>query len=92
VTKFFVDNNTIDDDQAVVFLDLCAGPHIQQTTKLDLDSTGMKLEKLAGAYRQADDTNEMMTRIYGLCFQIKDELQAHETIMVEAKKRDHRIL
>jgi len=52
----------------------------------------MKLEKLAGAYRQADEKNPMMTRIYGLCFGTKEELQAHETMMVEAKKRDHRVL
>ncbi len=52
----------------------------------------MKLEKLAGAYRQADDTNPMMTRIYGLAFENKETLKAHEQMMVEAKKRDHRIL
>jgi len=92
VSNFFVANGTIADDQAVMFLDLCAWPHITWTTKEDLDVNGMKLEKLAGAYRQADDTNDMMTRIYGLAFENKELLQAHELMMEEAKKRDHRVL
>lgn len=50
------------------------------------------LEKIAGAYRQADDSNPMMSRIYGLAFETKDELKAYQTMMEEAKKRDHRIL
>ncbi len=50
------------------------------------------LEKIAGAYRQADDTNPMMTRIYGLAFETKDELKTYQTMMEEAKKRDHRVL
>jgi len=92
VSAFFVENGTITADQAVVFLDLCAWPHIWWTTKEDLDTNGMKLEKLAGAYRQADEKNPMMTRIYGLAFKNKEALKAHETMMEEAKKRDHRIL
>ena len=92
VSAFFVANETISADQAVVFLDLCAGPHIAETTKEALDTGGMKLDKLAGAYRQADEKNPMMTRIYGLVFEDKDALKVYETMMEEAKKRDHRVL
>lgn len=91
VTDFFRENGTITEDQAVVFLDLCAGPHVE-LTKEDLDTTAMKLEKIAGAYWQADADNAQMTRIYGLSFANKDALKAHEVMMVEAKKRDHRVL
>jgi threonyl-tRNA synthetase len=52
----------------------------------------VKLEKLAGAYRQADENNAMMTRVYGLCFENKQALKDYETMMEEAKKRDHRVL
>ena len=92
VTKYFVDAWVINEDQAVVFLDLCAWPHIEETTKEEIDGNGIKLEKLAGAYRQADEKNAMMTRIYGLVFENKEALKAHETMMAEAKKRDHRVL
>lgn len=91
VTEFFVSQGTIDEGQAVLFLDLCAGPHVD-LTKDDLPSPGMKLEKLAGAYRQADDSNAQMTRIYGLAFESKETLKAHENMMEEARKRDHRVL
>lgn len=80
----------INADQAVVYIDLCAGPHVD-TTK-DLDAGGMVLEKVAGAYRQADENNAQMTRIYGLAFETKDALQEYQKMMEEAKKRDHRIL
>lgn len=89
-TSYFQDKGVITDDQAVVYIDLCTGPHVE-TTK-DLDASGMLLEKLAGAYWQADENNVQMVRIYGLAFATKEDLQAHLTMMEEAKKRDHRIL
>jgi threonyl-tRNA synthetase len=52
----------------------------------------MKLHKLAGAYRQADESNQQLTRIYGYAFESKKDLQDHEKMLEEAKKRDHRIL
>ena len=91
VSTFFQEKWTISDDQAVVFLDLCAWPHVENT-KEDLDPSWVKLEKLAGAYRQADENNAMMTRIYGLCFENKQALKDYQTMMEEAKKRDHRFL
>lgn len=91
VTEYFREKNVITQDQAVVFLDLCAWPHVS-STKEELNGDGMKLEKIAGAYRQADEKNAMMTRIYGLAFENKEALQTYETMMEEARKRDHRVL
>jgi threonyl-tRNA synthetase len=91
VSDFFKEKGTITDGQAVVFLDLCAGPHVD-LTKEDLNPHGLKLNKLAGAYRQADENNAQLTRLYGLVFEGKEELKAHELMMEEAKKRDHRVL
>ena len=89
-SAYFVEKWVINADQAVVYIDLCAGPHVDNTK--DLDAGGMVLEKVAGAYRQADENNAQMTRIYGLAFDTKDALQEYQKMMEEAKKRDHRIL
>lgn len=91
VSDFMRYKKIIWDDQAVVFIDLCAWPHVD-STKEDIDGGGMMLEKVAGAYRQADENNVMMTRIYGLAFENKETLKKYETMMEEAKKRDHRVL
>jgi threonyl-tRNA synthetase len=74
----------------VTFIDLCEGGHCA-TTK-DIADGSFKLEKVAGAYRQAKDTNPMMTRIYGLAFADKQALKEYLAMMEEAKKRDHRKL
>jgi len=89
-SNYFIEKWVITEEQAVVYIDLCAGPHVE-TTK-DLDASAMVLDKVAWAYRQADENNAQMTRIYGLAFETKEELQAYQTMMEEAKKRDHRIL
>ncbi len=72
------------------FFDLCEGPHVGNTKEIHPDS--FKLDKLAGAYWRGDEKNQMLTRIYGLAFNTKEELLAYETQLEEAKKRDHRIL
>jgi threonyl-tRNA synthetase len=74
----------------ITFIDLCEGGHCEMTKEIPDGS--FALEKIAGAYRQAKDTNPMMTRIYGLAFETKDELKAYQTMMEEAKKRDHRVI
>lgn len=74
----------------VTFIDLCEWGHCE-TTK-DIADGSFALEKIAGAYRQAKDTNPMMTRIYGLAFENKQALKDHLAMMEEAKKRDHRVL
>jgi len=72
------------------FTDLCQGPHLESTGKINADS--FKLTKLAGAYWKGDEKNPMLTRIYGLAFETKKELADYLKMMEEAEKRDHRIL
>ncbi len=73
------------------FTDLCRGGHVENPKK-DIDLSGMKLSRVAGAYWRGDEKNTMLTRIYGLAFASKADLDAYETMQEEAKKRDHRKL
>jgi threonyl-tRNA synthetase len=70
------------------FTDLCRGPHIETSIKIKPGS--FKLHKLAGAYWRGDEKNKMLTRIYGLAFETKEELDEYLKMMAEAEKRDHR--
>jgi len=70
------------------FTDLCRGPHIENTNQIKPGS--YKLAKLAGAYWRGDEKNKMLTRIYGLAFDTKAELDDYLKMMAEAEKRDHR--
>ncbi len=72
------------------FIDLCAGPHIKSTKEIPVE--GFKLTKIAGAYWKGDEKNKMLTRIYGLAFENKKDLEKHLKIQEEAEKRDHRKL
>lgn len=72
----------------VKFSDLCRGGHTEDTRE-----TGVfKLTKIAGAYWRGDENQPMLQRIYGLCFKTKEDLKAHQQMLEEAKKRDHRKL
>ncbi|MGC9603598.1 MAG: threonine--tRNA ligase [Minisyncoccia bacterium] len=73
-----------------VFLDLCRGGHVKNTSEIPAD--GFKLSHVAGAYWKGDEKNPMLTRIYGLAFNSKKELEDYEKLQEEAKKRDHRKL
>ncbi|MCL5017413.1 MAG: threonine--tRNA ligase [Patescibacteria group bacterium] len=73
-----------------VFLDLCKGPHVKNTSEINLE--GFKLTHIAGAYWKGNEKNPMLTRIYGLAFATKKELDEHLKMIEEAKKRDHRKL
>jgi threonyl-tRNA synthetase len=66
------------------FEDLCRGPHIESTLELNKDS--FNLNKLAGAYWRGDEKNKMLTRIYGIAFDSKDELDEYKNLQEEAKK------
>ena len=68
------------------FVDLCRGPHVPSTSKLQ----AFKLMKLAGAYWRGDSNNEMLQRVYGTAWENKDDLEAHLYRLEEAEKRDHR--
>jgi threonyl-tRNA synthetase len=72
------------------FNDLCRGPHAAKTG--DLNPDGFKLTKLAGAYWRGDEKNKMLTRIYGVAFASKEELDNYLHLLEEAEKRDHRKL
>lgn len=72
------------------FNDLCRGPHVENTNQIKPGS--FKLEKLAGAYWRGDEKNKMLTRIYGLAFNTREELDAYLKMVAEAEKRDHRKL
>jgi threonyl-tRNA synthetase len=71
------------------FTDLCRGGH-SENPKEEIAMDAFKLDKIAGAYWRGDEKNTMLTRIYGLAFNTKEELTAHEAQIEEAKKRDHR--
>jgi threonyl-tRNA synthetase len=71
------------------FTDLCRGGHVENPKK-DIDTKAFKLDRVAGAYWRGDEKNKMLTRIYGLAFNSKEELVAYETQLEEAKKRDHK--
>ena len=73
-----------------IFLDLCRGGHVKNTSEIVPDS--FKLDKIAGAYWRGDEKNPMLTRIYGLAFNSKKELEEYLNMREEAKKRDHKIL
>lgn len=70
------------------FVDLCRGPHVENAREIG----AWKLTKVAGAYWRGKAENPQMQRIYGLCFATQEELDAYETMMAEAEKRDHRKL
>lgn len=72
------------------FTDLCKGPHIKSTKEINPDA--FKLTKIAGAYWKGDEKNPMLTRIYGVAFKTKKELDKYLKLQEEAEKRDHRIL
>ncbi len=73
-----------------IFEDLCKGGHVENTSEIDPDS--FKLTKLAGAYWRGDEKNAQLTRIYGVAFATKAELDAYLKMMAEAEKRDHKTL
>ncbi len=72
------------------YWDLCKGGHVEHMSGIDPDS--FKLYKLAGAYWRGDEKNKMLTRIYGLAFDTKKELDEYIAMLDEAKRRDHRKL
>ena len=73
------------------FTDLCRGGHSEHPNQ-DISADAFKLDKVAGAYWRGDEKNAMLTRIYGLAFDTKDELENYQHQLEEAKKRDHRKL
>ncbi len=80
--------NVMPKDEKPMFVDLCEGPHLERTGQIG----AFKLMKIAGAYWRGDEKNPMLQRIYGACFQTKEELDEYLKRIEEAKRRDHRRL
>ncbi len=70
------------------FTDLCRGPHMPNTGFIK----AAKITNIAGAYWRNNQSNKMLTRIYGITFPKQKELEEYLTMLEEAKKRDHRKL
>ena len=68
------------------YIDMCVGPHLCYTKALK----AFKLTGLSGAYWKNNSENKMLTRISGVAFGSKEELEAYEKMMEEARQRDHR--
>ena len=82
------ESETISFYQLGDFMDLCKGPHVENTGKVG----AFKLIKVAGAYWRGDEKREMLTRIYGVAFETEEELKEYLQRLEEAKARDHRKL
>lgn len=85
--------NRMDEDNTVIscytqgdFTDLCRGPHVDTTKKMKY----FKLIKHSGAYFKGDSKNKMLQRIYGVCFETEEDLNAYLNELEERKQRDHR--
>ena len=72
------------------FLDMCEGPHVENTKEIDPKS--FQIDKLAGAYWRGNSNNVMMTRVYVWAFEDKEHLKEYADMIEEAKRRDHRKL
>ena len=72
------------------FVDLCRGPHVENTS--DIKPDAFKLMNIAGAYWRGDEKNKMLQRIYGTAWEKADDLKGYLWKLEEAKKRDHRKL
>ena len=74
--------------RAGAWMDMCRGPHLPSTGKLD--PAAFKLMRVSGAYWRGDQRNPQLSRIYGTGWLSKKQLDAHLTRLEEAAKRDHR--
>lgn len=83
-----LEDGTISFYQSGDFVDLCRGPHIPDTSFIK----AIKLTAIAGAYWRGDEKRKQLTRVYGITFPKKKELDEYLLMLEEAKKRDHRKL
>ena len=86
ISRMDEDETTISTYSQGDFTDLCRGPHVENTKVLK----NFKLLKVSGAYWKGDANNKMLQRIYGVCFETPEDLEAHIKELEEAKERDHR--
>jgi threonyl-tRNA synthetase len=90
IDEYTKDGQTLTTYTSGDFTDLCAGPHVESMD--EIKNSAFKLERIAGAYWKGDEKNKMLTRIYGLAFTTKKELDTYEKQQEEAKARDHKKL
>ncbi|MDY0216666.1 MAG: threonine--tRNA ligase [Bacteroidales bacterium] len=83
-----LEDGTISFYQTGDFVDLCRGPHLPDTSFIK----AIKLTAIAGAYWRGDEKRKQLTRVYGITFPKKKELDDYLVMLEEAKKRDHRKL
>ena len=86
ITRMDEDNTVISMYTQGDFTDLCRGPHVE-TVKL---LKHFKLLKVSGAYWKGDSKNQMLQRIYGVCFPTEEELDNYMQELKDADERDHR--
>jgi threonyl-tRNA synthetase len=72
------------------FEDLCRGPHVPATGRID--PKAFKIMSVAGAYWHGDASEKMLQRVYGTVWRNKKELDDHLHMLEEARKRDHRVI
>lgn len=88
IDEFTKDDSKVSFYKSGSYSDLCRGGHVESAKEIPVDC--FKLDRIAGAYWRGDEKNKMLTRIYGLAFNNKSELDTYLLQREEAKKRDHR--
>ena len=88
INKFVPDGESSTVYRNGSLVDLCQGPHIQNTRKIE----AFKIMKNSSAYFMGDQSNDSLQRIHGVAFPSKGELKDHETFLEEAAKRDHQLI
>jgi threonyl-tRNA synthetase len=89
IDEFTKDGAKVSFYKSGTYEDLCRGGHSESPSK-DINPDSFSLDRIAGAYWRGDEHNVMLTRIYGLAFDTKEELEVYKERREEAKKRDHR--
>lgn len=90
ITDFVKEKKQLSVEHTDGFTDLCRGGHVKNTSEINPEA--FKLTHIAGAYWKGNEKNPMLTRIYGVAFETKEELEKYLWQEEEAKKRDHRTL
>jgi threonyl-tRNA synthetase len=90
IEEFTADGSKVSFYKSGDYWDLCKGGHVDSMKTIDPDS--FKLTKVAGAYWRGSEKNAMLTRIYGVAFETKAELDDYLKMLEEAEKRDHKKL
>jgi len=90
IDEFAGEGKTLSLYTSGAFTDLCRGGHVDDAKEIKSDA--FTLDRIAGAYWRGNEKNTMLTRIYGLAFGSKKDLDAYHALIEEARKRDHKKL